>query len=270
MTLPASPSPYFWLSLTGAVGLAMLFGLFLPTLFVRIVREVSWAKMGRSAMLMGCFWLFAVGAAWAFDAYCQWFNLTRELSVMLFLWFLMLAVGTYYGFRNYHRLNRVTSRSELEREQRLLRVVQEVSRGGFFISRPSSLDPGQWLVESANRAACMALGYEYRTTFDNELIGLTGAQIVSPVGLEKARKHAAIADKTEYLLQLVCKDGRVQWVEMAGQTIANYHDGPVRVSYFNVVTQLIERIEDQRDKLLLANAVQELNQHVKRLTHEPA
>lgn len=245
-------TPYFFLSLIGAVVLAVLFGIALPTLTSRIVRDVSWARPRRTVKLLVYWWLAAVGAAWGFDAYCQWFGLVNYMSIMVFLWAIVLSIAVALGFRYYRRLNLITTRAYLEQERMLFQLTQDVSQAGFFISAPDHADPAQWRVRWANRAACKALGYDFMRFDKNGMVGLSGVDIVAPEMLDVAREYAESPGKVDYLLQLLTRVGGRQWVDVAGQTMQDYHGSPLRVTYFNVVTKSIERMEDERDRLLFA------------------
>jgi PAS domain-containing protein len=252
MAMQPEHTPYFFLSLTGAVVLAIVFGIALPALTSRIIRDVSWARPRRTVMLLLYWWLGFAGAAWGFDAYCQWFGLMNYMSVMVFLWAVVLSIATALGFRYYRRLNLVTTRAHLEQERMLFHLTQEVSQAGFFISEPDHADPSQWRVRWANRAACKALGYDFARMDKNGMVGLFGHEIVAPDMLDTAREFASSPGKSEYLLQLLTRVGGLQWVDVAGQTMSDYHGSPLRVTYFNVVTKAIEHMEAERDRLIFA------------------
>lgn len=258
----------FWLSLTGAILMGGCFGIALPSLLFMVYRHLRWAQAHpwRSIGLGMGFLLSVYGMAWGLDAYSQWFGLTRHLEVLLFACGVMVASLTGAGFIYYKRLDRLVSFNRLNQEQRLLEMVQQVSRCGYFVSRPSKEDPSLWRVFSANKAACDALGYVYRTSFDNELIGTAGHDLIAPEQLDVARSHASQAERTEYVIQLLGKRGGRQWVEMSGATLLDYFDGPVRVSCFTVVTAQVEQMRRLRDELQMTKLVREMGDHVDRIT----
>jgi PAS domain S-box-containing protein len=265
--MPVAPSPYFFLSFSGAVGFAILLGVVWPRLLLLIIRNVSWAKPGRSARVLLATWLFGAGFAWGFDAYCQWFGLVNELSVMLFLNLLAAITATVYGYRNYRRLNNIVTLDYFQQEQRLLRTVQRVSHDGFFVSRPT--DNG-WQIQSANRAACRILGYEFRTLFDNELIGVRGLDLIPEEMREKAIKFVQTSGRVDYMLQFLHKDASRRWVEISAETIPDYHGAPARVSCFTDVTIHMLKNQDLTDQLRTAQLLKTLEQNVNRLTNAPA
>lgn len=253
------------MSLVGAILLAVLFGVALPWLFFLIVKHVRWARLSRVAGVGILVWLLGVGLAWSFDAYCRWFGLTNELSVMLFLWALVLAIGTGYGFRRYRSLNRVVSEAYLEQERKLLRVMQRVSLGGFFVSEKLP-DKSEWVIMTANRAACEILGYEFRTLFDNALIGRLGRDLVAPDYVEKVEKFVGTKGRVKYLSQLLRHDGQRAWVEVSGETLPDYHGKPVRITYFSDVTIHMEKNQQLVDELRLNQSIKRLESLVTSIT----
>lgn len=267
--------PFFWFSIVAALGFSTLFGAALPVLFVRVTRQVQWLQTSRKATVFVLVWLLGLALAWLFDLFCHAMNLATYQPVIVFCVFVFMASLTAAGFWKWRTLQRVVSHKELEHEQRIQRAMLEVTRNGYFTSHPSLQDPAQWIVESANRAACTALGYEFRTNFDNELVGLKGADIVAKGGLERAQQFARQQGKAEYLVQLRCKPRRneqgewvekEQWVEMSGMTIDEQGEIPIRISSFSVVTEFIAYIQEQGDRLKLKRSLEEFDQQVQRIT----
>lgn len=273
--MPNATQPYFWFSFAGAVGFALMFGLALPILFLRVKAHISWMRPGRVFASVLLAQLVLLGIGWGFDAYCTGMGLFSYQPVILFCAFVFLASLTGMGFWKWRKLQRVVSHKELEHEQRIQRAMLEVTRNGYFTSHPSLQDPSQWVVESANRAACQALGYEFKTNFDNELVGLKGEDIVAKGGLARAQQFARQQGKAEYLIQLRCKPRRnevgdwvekEQWVEMSGMTIDEPGEIPIRISSFTVVTEFIAYIQEQGDKLKLKRSLEEFEKQVERIT----